>query len=173
MGIGVIGAIVGAVGWLFVGLYINGRARRAAARDAARVVYFELVANHLTVYTALEYGGYGRLARGSFDRLLPELATWLRIEELQAVASAYLGHAGYEQVSADESLPAEVRRRSLTGIHEAHQVAVRILRSRAFSRAEIRRLAAYANPDQIRLLEAADRDDEKPAPQQEANRARA
>ena len=173
LGIGVSGAVVGAIGWLFVGLYIARRNRQQAARQAARVVYFELVGNHLAVYTALEYGAFGRLARASFDRLLPELATWLRIEELQAVVLAYLGHAGYEQAAGDESLPADMRRRALAALHEAHQVAVQILRTRAFTAAEVRRLATYATPDQVRLLEAADATGPRPAAQQGENRVRA
>lgn len=170
--IGIVGALVGVVGWLLVGLYIARRARQIAAREAARVVYFELVANHLAVFTALQYGLFGQLARASFDRLLPELATWLRIEELQAVVLAYLGHAGYEQAARDPSLPAEVRRRALEGLHEAHRVCVGLLRSRAFTSAEIRRLATYASADHIRLMEAADAPDAPPVTKREARHAR-
>lgn len=172
LGIGVIGALVGVVGWLLVGLYIANRARARAARDAARVVYFELAGNHLAVFVALEYGVFGPLARTSFDRLLPELATWLRIEELQAVALSYLGHGGYEQASRDASLPPEIRRRALEGLHEAHRVAVRLLRSRAFDAAEVASLATYATPDQIRLMEAADAPDAPPVTQREVSHAR-
>ena len=75
--IGAFGAAIGVIGWLFVGLYIQRRAKDRAAREAARVVYFELAANHLNVYTALTYGAFGPLTRTSFDRLLPELAAWL------------------------------------------------------------------------------------------------
>ncbi|MFL5778879.1 MAG: hypothetical protein ACJ761_08050 [Chloroflexota bacterium] len=171
LSIGIIGAIVGVVGWLFVGLYIDRRSRQTAARNAARVVYFELVGNHLTIFTALEYGAFGPLARASFDRLLPELATWLSIEDLQAVALAYLGHGGYEQVTSDPTLPPEVRRHALLGLHEAHRVAVRVLRARAFDRHEIERLAAFASPDQMRLLEAADASPARPARSPEASRA--
>src|SRR4029453_6419723 len=70
--IGAFGAVIGVIGWLFVGLYIQRRAKDRAAREAARVVYFELAANHLNVYIALEYGAFGSLSRTSFDRLLPD-----------------------------------------------------------------------------------------------------
>ncbi len=150
------GAGFGALGWLFVGMFLARRAARRAARDAARVVYFELVGNHLAVFTALQFGAFGSLTRTSFDRLMPELAAWLEIEELQTVALAYIGHAGFEQAARETDTPPEVRRRALSGLHEAHRSAVAILRSRAFTPAEVRRLAAFATPDQLRLLEAAD-----------------
>jgi hypothetical protein len=75
--IGVSGALLGVIGWLLVGMYIQRRLHNRQARDAARAVYFELGANHLTIFTALEYGAFGALSRTTFDRLLPELATWL------------------------------------------------------------------------------------------------
>jgi hypothetical protein len=154
--IGAFGALIGVIGWLFVGLYIQRRAKDRAAREAARVVYFELAANHLNVFMALEYGAFGPLSRTSFDRLLPELAAWLPVEELQAVSVAYMGQAGYEQASREDDIPAEVRRRSLLAIHDAHRTAVRLLRERAFTPAEIARLAEYLRPDQLRLMDAAD-----------------
>jgi hypothetical protein len=154
--IGAFGALIGVIGWLFVGLYIQRRAKDRAAREAARVVYFELAANHLNVYMALEYGAFGPLSRTSFDRLLPELAAWLPIEELQAVSVAYMGQAGYEQASHAEDIPAEVRRSSLLAIHDAHRTAVGLLRARAFTPDEVARLAEYLRPDQLRLMDAAD-----------------
>jgi hypothetical protein len=154
--IGAFGALIGVIGWLFVGLYIQRRAKDRAAREAARVVYFELAANHLNVYTALEFGAFGGLTRTSFDRMLPELAAWLPIEELQAVSVAYMGHAGYEQARVAEDIPAEVRRRSLLAIHEAHRTAVRLLRERAFTKEEVARLAEHLRPDQLKLMDAAD-----------------
>jgi 23S rRNA maturation mini-RNase III len=154
--IGAFGALIGVIGWLFVGLYIQRRAKDRAAREAARVVYFELAANHLNVYTALEYGAFGPLTRTSFDRLLPELAAWLPIEELQAVSLAYMSQAGYEQASRVEDIPAEVRRRSLLAIHDAHRTAVRQLRARAFTAREIDRLTESLRPDQLSLMNAAD-----------------
>ena len=73
----ILGAVVGVLGWLLVGLYINRREYARRARNAGRAVYFELVANQLAVFTALTYGSWGQLSRATYDRLLPELATWL------------------------------------------------------------------------------------------------
>jgi hypothetical protein len=108
------------------------------------------------VYTALEYGAFGALTRTSFDRMLPELAAWLPVEELQAVSVAYMGHAGYEQAREAQDIPVEVRRQSLLAIHEAHRIAVRLLRERAFTKDEVARLAEHLRPDQLQLMEAAD-----------------
>lgn len=154
--LGGFGAVIGVVGWLFVGIYIQGRAKDRAAREAARAVYFELASNHLNVYVALEYGAFGSLSRASFDRLLPELAAWLPIEDLQAVSVAYMGQAGYVQAAEARDIPAEVRRQSLRAIHDAHRTAVALLRSRAFTPAEVTRLAAHLRPDQLELMNAAD-----------------
>jgi hypothetical protein len=154
--IGAFGAVVGVIGWLLVGLYIQGRVKERAAREAARVVYFELAANHLNVFVALEYGSFGSLSRTAYERLLPEVAAWLPIEELQAISMAYLGHAGYEQAGRAEDIPLDVRRQSLRAIHEAHRTAVALLRTRAFSRSEIARLTMHLRPDQLRLMDAAD-----------------
>jgi hypothetical protein len=154
--IGAFGAVIGVVGWLLVGLYIQRKAKERAAREAARVVYFELAANHLNVFVALEYGSFGALSRTSYERLLPELAAWLPIEELQAISVAYMGHAGYEQASRAEEIPLDVRRQSLRAIHDAHRTAVGLLRTRAFTRSEIARLTMHLRPDQLRLMDAAD-----------------
>ena len=171
---GVIGALVGVIGWLFVGIYIQQRAKNRTAREAARAVYFELAANHLNVYVALEYGMFGSLTRTTFERLLPELASWVPIEELQAISVAYLGHAGYDQIGADTSIPPEVRKQALRALHEAHRIATALLRTRAFSVAEVERLAEHLRPDQIRLMDAADAGPAvQGAPQPEATRARA
>jgi 23S rRNA maturation mini-RNase III len=153
--IGAFGAVIGVIGWLFVGLYIQRRAKQRAAKEAARVVYFELVANHLDAYMALEYGAFSPLSRTSFDRLLPDLAGWLPIEELQAVSVAYMGHAAYEQAARASEIPVAVRRQSLLGIHDAHRTAVRLLSARAFSPAELARMKAHLRPDQIELMDAA------------------
>ena len=154
--IGAFGAVVGVIGWLLVGLYIQGRVKERAAREAARVVYFELAANHLNVFVALEYGSFGSLSRTAYERLLPEVAAWLPIEELQAISVAYMGQAGYDQASRAHDIPAEVRRQSLLAIHDAHRTAVGLLRARAFTRSEIARLAEHLRPDQMRLMDAAD-----------------
>ena len=157
LAIGLTGTLVGVIGWLLVGLYIQTRAKQRAARDAARAVYFELVANQLAVFMALQYGMFGTLSRSTYDRLLPEISTFLRIEELQSVTLAYLGHAGYEQAARDGEVPVEVRRMALGGLNDAHLTAIRLVRERAFERGELERLASHATPDQRRLLNAAER----------------
>src|SRR5437667_11687030 len=134
--IGAFGATVGVIGWLLVGLYIQQRGKYHAAREAARAVYFELASNHLNIFVALEYGSFGALSRTSFERLLPELAAWLPIEELQAISVAYMGQAGYEQASRAEDIPAEVRRQSGPAIHDADRPAVPRPRARAVARSE-------------------------------------
>ena len=154
--IGAFGAVVGVIGWLLVGLYIQGRVKERAAREAARVVYFELAANHLNVFVALEYGSFGSLSRTAYERLLPEVAAWLPIEELQAISVAYMGQAGYEQAGRAADIPPEVRRQSLLAIHNAHRTAVALLRARAFTKSEIARLSQHLRPDQMQLMDAAD-----------------
>jgi 23S rRNA maturation mini-RNase III len=106
----------------------------------------------------LEYSAFSPLSRTSFDRLLPDLAGWLPIEELQAVSVAYMGHAAYEQAARATEIPVAVRRQSLLGIHDAHRTAVRLLSARAFSPAELARMKAHLRPDQIELMDAANND---------------
>ncbi len=154
--IGISGALLGVIGWLLVGMYIQRRLHDRQARDAARAVYFEVGANHLTVFTALEYRAFGPLGRSTFDRLLPELATWLPAAELQALALAYLGHAGYDQMSQDSSLPDETRRSALSALLETHRVAVDLLRRRAFSQREIESLGKYVSAESAELMLAAE-----------------
>ena len=158
--VGITGAIVGVIGWLFVGIYINRREAARRARNAGRAVYFELGANLLAIFTALEYGMFGPLSRASYDQLLPELATWLPADELQAVALAYLGLGGYAQVAENEDLPVEARRMSLSALLDAHRVALDLLRSRVFTAAEIVSLDRYASTQQERLIRAASRSSE-------------
>jgi hypothetical protein len=154
--IGVSGALVGVLGWLLVGLYIQKRAHSMQARDAGRAVYFELGANHLTIFIAAEYAVFGQLDRTNYSRLLPELSTWLPAAELQALVLAYLGHGGYEQAASDEELPQYARQAALSGLLEAHRVALDLLRPRVFSRREADSLNKYAGAEHVRLLEAAD-----------------
>jgi hypothetical protein len=45
--IGIAGAIVGVIGWLFVGMYLGRRERTRKARNAGRAVIFELGASDL------------------------------------------------------------------------------------------------------------------------------
>lgn len=155
--VGITGAIVGVVGWLFVGIYIQRREARRRARNAGRAVYFELGSNLLVIFTALEYGMFGPLNRATFDQLLPELATWLPADELQALALAYLGQGGYAQVSTGGELPEEARRAALGALLDAHRVALNLLRERVFTLEERDSLDRYVSAGQQRLIEAASR----------------
>lgn len=135
-----VGAIFGALGWLIVGLYMTGRQNTRVAKNAGRAVYFELAMNRLSVDVALEYGAFAPLVRSSFDRLLPELATWLEPEELQTMVAAYMSHAGYGQVSTDADLPSAARQEALSGILATQVRALDLLRGRVFSEDEARRM---------------------------------
>jgi len=138
---GVIGAFVGVVGWLLVGLFIQRRQFMRQARNAARAVYFELDVNRMNVEVARDYGSFTPLNRSSFERLLPELATLIGAAELRTIVSAYLAHAGYQQASSDRELPPEVRREVLAAILAAHDDAMNVLRRCGFTRAELQGLA--------------------------------
>jgi hypothetical protein len=140
----VIGAFFGAAGWLCVGLYMQRRQYERQARNAARAVYFELTVNHIEVEVALRHGAFGTLSRTSFERLLPELATWLRADELEIIARAYMSLAGYEQLHRDATIPAQVRTALLQRILDEQTAAVALLRSRAFSGRDAARLTARA-----------------------------
>jgi hypothetical protein len=136
----IVGAICGALGWLLVGLYMTGRQNARVAKNAGRAVYFELAMNRMSVEVALEYGAFTPLGRSSFDRLLPELATWLAPEELQTVVSAYMSHVGYRQASEDPGLPNDVRYQALSGIQGAQERALSLLRARVFTEEEAQRM---------------------------------
>jgi hypothetical protein len=136
-----VGAFFGAAGWLVVGLYIQRRAAERQARNAARAVYFELVMNEIDVTVATDHVVFQPLRRGSFDRLLPELATWLEPEQLELIVRAYMSHSGYEQAQRDEKLPVPVRKALLRTVLEQHQAATELLRARAFSVREAARLS--------------------------------
>lgn len=153
--VGITGAIVGVIGWLFVGIYIQRREARRRARNAGRAVYFELGANLMAIFTALEYGMFGPLSRASYDQLLPELATWLPADELQALALAYLGQGAYEQAASAEEMPAQARRMSLAALLEAHRTALGLLRTRVFTAAEVESLGRYATAKEAALIDAA------------------
>ena len=153
--IGITGALVGVTGWLCVGLYIQHREARRRARNAGRAVYFELGANLLAIFTALEYRVFGPLSRASYDQLLPELATWLPADELQALALAYLGQGAYGQLAQQADLPEEAREASLSALQEAHRIALDLLRHRVFTPSEIASLDRHANPQQLQLIRAA------------------
>ncbi|TMG68691.1 MAG: hypothetical protein E6H81_12110 [Chloroflexi bacterium] len=139
---GIIGAFVGVVGWLLVGLFIQRRQFMRQARNAARAVYFELDVNRMNVEVARDYGSFTPLNRSSFERLLPELATLIGPAELRTIVSAYIAHAGYQQASTDSELPPDVRREALAAILDAHREALDVLRRCAFSRDERRGLEA-------------------------------
>jgi hypothetical protein len=132
----VLSALLGALGALCVGLLIQRRQFRRVARNATRAVYIELEANRLNISMAREYGSYLALSRASFDRLLPELSTWLGAVDLRLVAAAYMSHAGYEQARAAPDLPVEMRKAALGGIVAAHDAALRLLSLLAFTMAE-------------------------------------
>lgn len=155
---GIVGAICGALGWLLVGLFMARRQNVRLAKNAGRAVYFELAMNRLTVEVALEYGAPAPLGRSSFDRLLPELATWLAPEELQTIVAAYLSHVGYGQVTSDPALPAELRRQALSGILGVQTRALALLRARVFSAEEAARLERAQSSD-LSPAEAGGRDE--------------
>ncbi len=80
---GIIGAFVGVIGWLGVGIYIQRRQFGRQARNAGRAVYFELDVNRVAIEVALAHGSFTPLARSAFDRLLPELAMLLSADDLR------------------------------------------------------------------------------------------
>ena len=139
---GIVGAICGALGWLLVGLYMARRQYARTAKNAGRAVFFELAMNRMSVEVALEYGAFTPLGRSSFDRLLPELATWLAPEELQTIVAAYMSHVGYGQANEDRQLPDGVRRQALSGILGTQDRAMSLLRGRVFTDDEARRMDA-------------------------------
>jgi hypothetical protein len=139
---GIIGSFVGVTGWLAVGIYIQRRQFMRQARNAAKAVYFELDVNRSTLAVAREHGLFANLDRSSFERLLPELATLLTAPDLRAVVDAYMTHAGYRQLSAQDGLPADVRRSALATYADVHERALSTLRSRAFTRGENRAMDA-------------------------------
>ena len=134
----IIGAFVGVIGWLLVGLYIQRRQFHRQARNAAKAVYFELDVNLATIEVARDHGLFTDLDRSSFERLLPELATLLSATDLKVVVDAYMAHAGYRQLASREDLPGDVRRGALTAVVNAHERALATLRARAFTSAEAR-----------------------------------
>jgi hypothetical protein len=143
---GVIGAVVGVVGWLLVGVYMQRRQFARQAMNAGRAVYFELLINRMNVVVARDYGSFLPLGRSSFDRLLPELATWLPAEPLQLVVGAYMGHAGYQSASSQQDAPANMRRAALDALEAAHRMALDALRPRLFNAREIASLTKSAGP---------------------------
>ena len=132
----IIGSLVGVMGWLLVGIYIQRRQFIRQARNAAKAVYFELDVNLATVAVARDHGVFSDLDRSSFERLLPELATLLSAPDLRTVVDAYMTHAGYRQIATANDLPADVRHAVLMKFVALHEAAIATLRTRAFSPAE-------------------------------------
>jgi hypothetical protein len=139
-----IGAFFGAAGWLLVGLYMARRAAQHQARNAARAVYFELTMNAIDIKVAAEHMVFQPLRRQSFDRLLPELATWLAAEDLEVIVRAYMSQSGYEQAQRDEKLPVQVRTAVLQTVLVQHRAATDLLGAKAFSAQERARLSSSA-----------------------------
>ena len=131
-----IGACFGSLGWLFVGLFLNGRVARASARNAARAVYFELELNRANVEVARSYGQLMPLSRSAYEQLLPQLANLLRVTDLSTVAAAYMSHIGYEQLRQSRDQPDSARTEALAGILSAQQAAIARLKSIAFTAPE-------------------------------------
>jgi hypothetical protein len=121
-------------------------------------VYFELLINRMNIVVARDFGSFLPLGRSSFDRLLPELATWLPAEPLQTVVGAYMGHAGYESIHSQEDAPAELRRVALDTIETAHRAALDALRPRLFSAREIASLTRSGGPYALSVGPAAARE---------------
>ena len=138
----IIGAFVGVMGWLIVGLYIQRRQFDRQARNAAKAVYFELDVNLATISVARDHGLFSDLDRSSFERLLPELATLLPAQDLKTVVDAYTAHAGYRQLGSRDDLPGDVRRGALTAMIQAHERALGTLRARAFTSVEARAIGS-------------------------------
>lgn len=143
---GVIGAVVGVVGWLLVGVYMQRRQFARQAMNAGRAVYFELLINRMNIVVARDLGSFLPLGRSSFDRLLPELATWLDADALQTVVGAYMCHAGYESARSQLDAPPELRRSALDALEAAHRLALDRLRPRLFNAREIAALTGAAGP---------------------------
>ena len=141
-----IGAFFGAAGWLLVGLFMARRASQHQARNAARAVYFELAMNAIDIKVAAEHMVFQPLRRQSFDRLLPELATWLAAEDLEVIVHAYMSQSGYEQAQRDDKLPTQVRAAVLQAVVVQHRAATDLLAQKAFSAQERARLSTSAMP---------------------------
>lgn len=143
---GIIGAIVGVIGWLFVGVYMQRRQFGRQAKNAGRAVYFELLLNRMNIVLARDYESFLPLGRSAFDRLLPELATTLPAASLMTMVGAYMGQAAYAQAATQLEAPAQLRRLSLDAIEMAHRAALDVLRPLLFSAREASALANLGGP---------------------------
>jgi hypothetical protein len=141
-----VGAVLGALGWLVVGLFLQRRQTARQAKSAGRAVYFELVVNGINVEVARDHGVYEPLGRAAYERLLPELATWLPAQDLMAVARAYMGHAGYGQLRLDQSVTAGPRSAALSALVNAHEAAIAVFRRRVFNPDELARMREAGDP---------------------------
>jgi hypothetical protein len=133
---GLVGACFGSLGWLFVGLYIQRRNNRFAARNAGRAVYFELESNRVAIELARDYNRLMPLSRSAYEQLLPQLAILLTAANLSKVAGAYMAHIGYEQLRQSADVPEDARRAALEGMFGAQAAALDRLRAVAFTAAE-------------------------------------
>ena len=116
--------------------------------------------NAIDINVAEEHLVFQPLRRGSFDSLLPELATWLQADELETIVKAYMAHAGYEQAQRDEKLPAPVRKAVLHKVLEQQRAAIDLLLRKSFTPREAARLStgnavAAAPTDQSRAAAGA------------------
>jgi hypothetical protein len=100
--------------------------------------------NEIDIDVAVRHGVFATLRRSSFDRLLPELATWLEADELESIVRAYMSQAGYEQAQRDDKLPAPVKSALVGRVLTEHRQASDLLRRRAFSAKEQARLSTLA-----------------------------
>ena len=116
------------------------------AKSAGRAVCFELLLNRMHVVVARDYATFLPLSRSAFERLLPELATWLPAATLQLVVGAYMGHAGYVQASTENEAPVELRRRAVAAIEVAHRAALDALRPRLFTAREQAAITLLGGP---------------------------
>lgn len=141
-----IGAVFGTTGYLIVGISIQRLQIARQARNAGRAVYFELAVNAINCQVALDHAAFETLSRATYDRLLPELAASMRADELLTIARAYMGHAGYEQLRLDDSLPAQAKSAVLAALADAQRNAIEVLRHRVFKPDELSRMAAAGDP---------------------------
>jgi hypothetical protein len=128
--VALLGAVVGAGGALVAGVVLQRREGTRRARNAARALWFELRSNEVCVLLARDHGQFLPLSRTTYERLLPDLAGWLRLDELETVAAPYQGHAGYDQAWHDASLPPALRGEILARLVKAHDEATRLLGAR-------------------------------------------
>ena len=105
--------------------------------NAASVRGFETALDTVAGKAAIEIAGTG----GVDERLLPELATILPAVDLRHVVDAYMTHAGYRQLAAQDAPPPEVRRAALAAFGAAHDRALATLRRCAFTDTEARAIA--------------------------------